>query len=264
MLVAGPRARVLVDMGFSQRRAVADLAAQHLLPGDLDALLVTHTHGDHVGQAALKFCWRHQVPLVAAAENFAVLRRRFAVMGRLDRAGLLRDMTPHGLHINGLEVRPFAVPHDAEGVNLGYHMTLSSGNGDSPLHLVMATDLGHVTPSVLKHLATANLLVLESNHDPTMLAASGRPAYLIERIAGAYGHLSNGDAARTVETILEHAPPGRLQRVVLVHLSQECNERRIALGETRRVLKELDTPAPKLQAAHQDEPLVILSGRHLA
>jgi len=262
MLVAGPRARVLVDMGFSGRRAVADLAAQHLAPGDLDALLVTHTHGDHVGDPALKFCWRHNVPLVAAAENLAVLRRRFrAVMGRLDRAGLLREMTPKGLHINGLDIHPFTVPHDAEGVNLGYHMTLTDGHSGSPLHLAMATDLGHVPPEVLRRLATANVLVLESNHDPEMLAASGRPAYLIDRIAGSHGHLSNGDAAQTVETILEHAPPGQLQRVVLAHLSQECNERRIAVGETRRVLKQVDVPVPKLQAAHQDRPLAILSGR---
>jgi len=262
MLVAGPRARVLVDMGFSQRRAVADLAVQHLAPEDLDALLVTHTHGDHVGDPALKFCWRHQVPLVAAAENLAVLRRRFrAVMGRLDRAGLLREMAPRGLHIDGLDIRPFAVPHDAEGVNLGYHMTLTDGNGDSPLHLVMATDLGQVPPEILRHLATANVLVLESNHDPEMLATSGRPAYLIDRIAGSHGHLANGEAARAVEAILEHAPPGQLQRVVLAHLSQECNERRIALRETRRVLKQVDFPAPKLQAAHQDQPLVVLSGR---
>ena len=262
MLVAGPRARVLVDMGFPQRRAVADLAAQHLAPGDLDALLVTHTHGDHVGDPALKFCWRHNVPLVAAAENLAVLRRRFrAVMGRLDRAGLLREMTRCGLHLDGLDIRPFTVPHDAEGVNLGYHMTLTDGNGDSPLRLATATDLGHVPPEILRHLATANVLVLESNHDPEMLATSGRPAYLIDRIAGPHGHLSNGDAARAVEAILEHAPPGQLQRVVLAHLSQECNERRIAVGETRRVLQQVDVPAPKLQAAHQDQPLVVLSGR---
>ncbi|MBN2584057.1 MAG: MBL fold metallo-hydrolase [Planctomycetes bacterium] len=259
MLVAGPQGRILLDMGFSQRRIVAHLRDQRIEPTDLDALLITHTHGDHVGDSALKFCWRWRVPLVAARENFDVLRGRFrAVMGRLDRAGLLREMPPRGLDIKGLQVRPFDVPHDADGICLGYHVTLGPTNGDGPPTRVAATtDLGEVTPEVLRRLAAADVVVLESNHDPEMLATSGRPAYLIDRIAGPHGHLSNDAAAEAVEALLDRAPPGQVQTIVLAHLSQECNDRAVALRCTREVLKRYDGPTPRLQAADQDEALTV-------
>jgi len=262
LLVAGRKSRLLVDMGFSQRRITAGLADQGLGPADLDALLVTHTHGDHVGRAAMAFCCRHGVPLVTAADNLTVLRRRFrGLAGRLDRAGLLREIPPMGYHINGLDVRPFEVPHDAEGLTLGYHMTMGDGPGGAPVRMAVATDLGHVPPEVLAVLAQAEVLVLESNHDGGMLAASGRPAYLIDRIAGPDGHLSNRQTAGTLERILSRAAPGHLRRVVLAHLSQECNEAQVARQEIRRVLTSADGPAPRLLTASQNEPLTVLSGR---
>lgn len=272
LLVATRSARVLVDMGFSQRRIRADLAAQRLEPERLDALLVTHTHGDHAGDPALKFCWRHRIPLVAAAENLAVLRRRFRhVMGLLDRAGLLREIRPPGLHIRGLDVRPFEVPHDAEGLTLGYHLTLAggaaSGNGGDPLRVAVATDLGHVPPEVLRVFAQAEVLVLESNHDAAMLADSGRPPYLIDRIAGPHGHLGNHQAAEAVERILSHQGPGGadgspgMRCLVLAHLSQECNDPQLARRQMRQVLSAFGPGKPRLLTARQDERLTVLSGR---
>ena len=262
LLVAGRKSRLLVDMGLSQRRIVDGLAAQRLAPSDLDALLVTHTHGDHVGHAAMAFCRRHGVPLATAADNLAVLRRRFrGLAGRLDRAGLLREIPPMGFHINGLDVRPFEVPHDAEGLTLGYHLTMGDGPGTAPVRMAVATDLGHVPPEVLAVLERAEVLVLESNHDGGMLAASGRPAYLNDRIAGPDGHLSNRQTAGTLELLLARVPAGQLRRVVLAHLSQECNEPQLARREIRRVLASADGPAPRLLTASQDAPLTVLSGR---
>jgi len=259
MLVAGPRGRILVDMGFPQRRIVGHLRDEGLEPTDVDALLVTHTHGDHVGDSALKFCWRHRVPLVAARENLAVLRARYRpVMGRLDRAGLTREMPPRGLEIKGLQACPFVVPHDAEGICLGYHVTIEpAGSGGTPVRVAATTDLGAVPPEVLRRLAEAEIVVLESNHDPEMLAASGRPQPLVDRIAGPLGHLSNGAAAEAVAALLQRAEPGQVHTLVLAHLSRDCNDRSLALRCTRHALKDFDGPRPQVAAADQDEPLTV-------
>jgi phosphoribosyl 1,2-cyclic phosphodiesterase len=259
LLVAGAQSRILIDMGLGQRRMAASLRAEGLEPDDLDAVFVTHTHGDHVGDATVKFCWRNKVPLVAPEENLSILRRRFrAASGRLDRAGLMRKLPRKGHHIDGLDIRPFRVPHDAEGVSLGYHLTLGNGNGAEPLRIAVATDLGEAPPEVVGALAAANVLILESNHDDTMLAASGRPVYLIDRIAGVEGHLSNDQAADTLEEILACQEPGHLRHVVLAHLSQECNTPELARTAADRVLSPLGDRAPSLLCASQDDPLRIL------
>jgi phosphoribosyl 1,2-cyclic phosphodiesterase len=258
LLVANTRARILIDMGFSQRRLAADLAAQKVDPADISALFVTHTHSDHVTDSSLKFCHYHQVPLVSAAENLAVLRRRFrTIFTRLDRAGLIRPLSPRGLHIDGLDVRPFELPHDAEGLTLGFHVTLSPAPGAAPLRIAAATDLGHVTPEVCRIFCASDVLVLESNHDPQLLAASGRPASLISRITGDRGHLSNLQTAATVAQVLADRPPGSLRHLVLAHLSQECNAPALALAALSRVLAPLGSAAPSLSVAAQDEHLAV-------
>lgn len=256
-LVAGPRSRILIDMGFTQRRLTAGLADCGLEPCDLDALFVTHTHGDHVRRTSLTFCIRHGVPVVAPRETLDVLRRRFrGAIERLDRGGLLRELPPKGLDVRGMDVRPFEVPHDAEGISLGYHVTWDDGDG-RPVRLAMATDLGHVPPELLGVLGRAEILVLESNHDPTMLAESGRPDYLIERISGGHGHLANRQAAETVEQLINRNGPGTIRRLVLAHLSQECNAPDEALATMQHSLAHLGDAAPALSAASQDEPLTV-------
>lgn len=258
LLVANGRARILIDMGFSQRRLAADLAAQTIDPADITALFITHTHSDHVTDSALKFCHYSRVPLVSAAENLAVLRRRFrTIFAKLDRAGLVRPLSPRGLHVDGIDVRPFELPHDAEGLTLGFHLTLGSGPGLVPLRIAAATDLGHVPPEVCRIFGETDVLVLESNHDPALLAASGRPMSLIDRIAGDHGHLSNQQTAAAVAQVLAARPPGSLRHIVLAHLSRECNAPALALGELARVLAPLGQAAPTLSAATQDAHLAL-------
>lgn len=262
LLVAGPHSRVLIDMGLSQQRIVADLAREHLAPADLDAVFLTHTHSDHVGDAALKFCWKHKVPLVGSAENLTVLRRRFRhVVERLDRAGLYRELPPAGQHVGGLDIRPFRVPHDADGITVGYHLTLGNGSAHEPLRMAVATDLGEAPPEVLGAMASANVLILEANHDPRMLQQSGRPIYLIDRIRGSDGHLSNAQTAAAVAEIVAHQQPGYLTHLVLAHLSQECNDPALAQAALRPALGSLGSAAPRLLAATQDEHLTVLSGK---
>jgi len=114
-----------------------------------------------------------------------------------------------------------------------------------------------VPPEVLQRLAEAEIVVLESNHDPDLLVASGRPQPLVNRIAGPFGHLSNGAAAEAVAALLNRAEPGQVRTIVLAHLSRDCNDRSIALHCTRHALKGFDGPRPQVAAADQDAPLTV-------
>jgi len=94
----------------------------------------------------------------------------------------------------------------------------------------IATDLGHMPEGCLEWFVDADVVVLESNHDPEMLRESGRPRDLIERIAGPKGHLSNAATAEAVAEIVGRSHSGRVQQVILAHLSRHCNTPKLALA----------------------------------
>ncbi|MBK6612930.1 MBL fold metallo-hydrolase [Ottowia sp.] len=199
------RTRVLIDCGLGWRQLAASLAGAGLSVDELDAIFITHEHGDHVGCAPLVAA-RHGVPLWASAGTRQALRQ----------AGceLPIALTADGetVAIGALQIRPFTVPHDAREP-----LQLTCTDGDRTLGVL--TDLGHVTPHVLGRLAGCHALMLESNHDPDMLARSRYPDFLKRRVGGPHGHLSNAQAARALRA-LRH---DRLGTVVAAHLSERNN-----------------------------------------
>ena len=144
--------------------------------------------------------------------------------------------------LGGLQIRAFSTSHDVSEP-VGY--VISDGR-----HRVgIATDLGCVTPQVVASLRGCDYLITESNHDVEMLLKSGRPEFLIQRILGDRGHLSNDQAARLLATLV--APNTRL--VALAHLSVECNAPEKALAAVRNRLRRTDFQGA-LVAAHRLEP----------
>ena len=203
----GAVSRVLVDCGFTQREFGFRLARAGLVPGDLDAVFVTHEHGDHVG-SALALARRHGLPVwLSRGTGRAVDASATLPPGLLNFA---RD--GERIAIGALELRPFTVPHDAlEPLQL----TCSDG----ARRLGVLTDTGASTAHLLGQLAACDALVLECNHDRTLLARSRYPASLRARIAGPHGHLAN-DSAAQILAACQH--PG-LRHVVAAHLSRENN-----------------------------------------
>ncbi|MBP7607518.1 MAG: MBL fold metallo-hydrolase, partial [Giesbergeria sp.] len=127
--------------------------------------------------------------------------------------GLLRlAHDGQAIDLGTFEALPFTVPHDARE-------PLQLRCSDGAAHLALLTDLGHASAHVLAHLAGAHALLLESNHDPQLLAASRYPSFLKRRVGGDYGHLSNAAAAGILRAV-QH--PG-LQCVVAAHLSAQNN-----------------------------------------
>lgn len=210
--------RVLLDCGFSQRELAQRLARAGLAIGQLDALFVTHEHGDHVG-CAVALARRHRIPLWTSRGTFrAVAAERLAAGdwpehddGALD--GLVRyarDGEP--IDLGALQLRPYTVPHDARE-------PLQAVFSDGASRLGILTDAGCSTPHILAQLAGCDALLLECNHDPALLAASAYPASVKARVGGRLGHLSNARAA----DILAACRHGRLRHVAAAHLSERNN-----------------------------------------
>jgi phosphoribosyl 1,2-cyclic phosphodiesterase len=251
LLAGAGGTRVLVDAGIGRRRMTAALAAVGLGPRDIDAVFVTHTHGDHFRASAVGFCLAAGAPVYSAAENLAFFERSVRGFEKLTAAGLARPIDGEAVTVGQISVEAFAVPHDAPGVCHGFRLTLGRGRGRR--RATVATDLGHLPDGAAGHFLDADAVVLESNHDPAMLRASGRPADLIERIAGPNGHLSNTAAAEALAEVVGRSRPGRMRHVVLAHLSRDCNTARMAL-EAQAFLARRPGEHLRLFAAAQHTP----------
>ena len=208
--------RLLVDCGFGLRQLDARLARNGLVASQIDAIFVTHEHGDHIG-CANALARRDRVPVWMSEGTWLAT-------GGHDYQGQLR-LARDGVEIavGDLSLQPFTVPHDARE-------PLQLVCSDGARRLGVLTDLGHATPYVLARLAGLDALLLECNHDSDLLAQSAYPAFLKHRVGGNYGHLSNA-AAGAIARAVTH---DRLRHVVAAHLSEQNNRPDIV----RRVLAD--------------------------
>lgn len=203
---SGPRlSHLLIDCGLGLRELDARLGQAGMLAEQIDAIFITHEHGDHIG-CARQLARRERIPVWMSQGTYLAL-------GEPDFEGLLRiacDRSP--IEVGALQVRPFTVPHDAREP-----LQLTCSDGASTLGVL--TDLGHATAHVVEQLAGCHSLLLECNHDPDLLAASAYPAFLKRRVGGAWGHLAN-TAAAAIASAIQSAG---LRRVVAAHLSEQNN-----------------------------------------
>ncbi len=232
-LVEGGGTRVLVDCGFAAREAERRLAAVGVAPSELDAILVTHEHGDHVrGVAALAARYGLDVWTTPGTWRQA---------GGAEIPGL-RLFSGHEtpFRIGDLVVTPFPVPHDAREP---CQFILDGAGG----RLGMLTDAGSVTPHVRDLLRECDALVLECNHDEDMLRGGPYPPSLQARVGGCFGHLSNAQAARLLDALPHHA----LRHLVLAHISEKNNRVELVTEAVLQVSRDLE---PRVQLAAQDRP----------
>lgn len=207
---------LLVDCGLGIRELDKRLGAAGMAADIIDAIFITHEHGDHIG-CARQLALRERIPVWMSAGTYDAI-------GRPDLEGLLRIACDgQAIDLGAMELRPFTVPHDAREP-----LQLCAGDGATRLGIL--TDLGHVTAHVLEQLAGCATVLLECNHDEAMLMASSYPPFLKRRVGGAWGHLANGAAAAAARAL----QPLGLQQVVAAHLSEQNNRpdlARAALAE---------------------------------
>jgi phosphoribosyl 1,2-cyclic phosphodiesterase len=197
--------RILLDCGFSAKEAQRRLARLGCRVEDLDAIVITHEHTDHIG-SALTLARKWSIPLYM---SWGTARAIGADEANVDLHVLWGD---ESVAIGDLSVLPYTVPHDAREP-LQYVFS----NGASRLGVL--TDVGASTPHITSVLSGCDALVLESNHDVDMLAASRYPPSLKARIGGSHGHLNNEAAA----AILASLDRSKLRHLVAAHLSQQNN-----------------------------------------
>lgn len=198
--------RVLIDAGFSERELTRRLAQAGCTPADVDAIFITHEHGDHVGRS-VTFARRHRIPLVTS-------RGTWRAIGCEDFEANLLSLARCGevIALGDLELQPFAVPHDA-------HEPLQLCLSDGGVRLGIVTDLGCAPAAVAEALRGCHALLLECNHDEAMLRSGPYPPSLQRRILGTHGHLSNAAAA----DLLSRCRHAALGIVVAAHLSEKNN-----------------------------------------
>jgi phosphoribosyl 1,2-cyclic phosphodiesterase len=201
----GRTSRLLIDCGFGLRQLDLRLAKAGLAATDIDAIFVTHEHGDHIG-CAHSLSRRNRIPVwMSEGTWLATGGRDFE--GRLN---LARDDAEFA--VGDIAVQPFTVPHDARE-------PLQLRCSDGARTLGVLTDLGHATAHVLSRLSGVHALLLEFNHDGELLANSAYPAFLKLRVGGKHGHLSN-EAAADIARAVRHEG---LRHVVAAHLSEQNN-----------------------------------------
>lgn len=211
------RTTVMLDCGFGVRETQRRLERLGLTPADIDGIIVTHEHSDHVG-GVFPFARRHKIPVwMTWGTLLAVAKTRDGV-----EVGLCRDSL--AFRIGGLEITPYTVPHDAREP---VQYVVSDGSQ----RLGVLTDAGQSTSHLVDMLGGCDALILECNHDRAMLANSTYPAFLRRRIGGAFGHLSNDTSA----AILAALDRSRLRTVIGAHLSQQNNTPELALAALRAV-----------------------------
>jgi phosphoribosyl 1,2-cyclic phosphodiesterase len=208
-------ARVLIDAGFSCRRLSELLRGAGARLEEIDAVFLTHEHGDHA--AGIEGFKRH--PRAEIYANAATAR---AVQQKAGREATWRLFeTGTTFRFRDLEVTSFSVPHDAQEP-VGFRFAQGE-DGDlfAPRRsLAWLTDLGHVPAHVHGHLRACDVVVVESNHCPKLLEVDHRrPWSTKQRISGRHGHLSNADACELLEA---NAHAG-WRRIFLTHLSRDCN-----------------------------------------
>jgi phosphoribosyl 1,2-cyclic phosphodiesterase len=237
-LVATGHCRLLVDGGLSARQLVRRLECCGVKPNQLDGVLLTHEHGDHVcGLEVL--CRKFRIPIYCNSLTAEAIR--YGALTAYRNWHLFR--TGAGFSICDIAIETFPVPHDAvDPVGYVFH------SGSSSLGFV--TDLGYATKTVVERLREVHTLVIETNHDEKLLQNDPhRPWAVKQRIQSRHGHLSNEAAAGVIAQLLS----GKLDRVVLCHLSRDCNRPELAAAAIRSVLTQHERADLALYCATQSE-----------
>lgn len=249
-------ARILVDAGFSTRQIRLRLASIGKTPENLSAILLTHEHSDHIS-GLLGLADKYHIPVYcnrgtqdgtiwAFKEKWSkktnlALESKDTFRSKIDWRLFETGAT---LEVGDVSIETFSIPHDAQDP-VGFILHTSSGN------IGFATDLGHPTKLVLERIRTANVLVLESNHDVKMLQECPRRTWALkQRILGRHGHLSNATAADAVAQIMSAG----LRQLFLAHLSRECNTPELAQHIMAEQLFHIGASHVQLQVAAQDVP----------
>lgn len=214
-IVSDGKTTLLVDCGLTASRLLELLNTIGVSPFDLDAVLITHEHSDHIKGAGV-VSGKYGLPVFATGGTHEAIKK----------CGIAEDNIKYispdeAFEIGSIGVNAFSIPHDA-AEPVGYNFFFGNTK------LSVATDIGYMNDYILGNIMGSAAVILESNHDIEMLRNGRYPDFLKRRILGNFGHLSNNDAANTVLKLIN----GGTRHIMLAHLSTDNNTPKTALMET--------------------------------
>ncbi|MCP4469850.1 MAG: MBL fold metallo-hydrolase [Gammaproteobacteria bacterium] len=214
---------LLIDNGFSLRKFMQRLDRFEIEPDSIDAVLLTHEHGDHSGGVA-RLCANYSIPLWTAVGT-----ARAVLIAGFDYHRLVAGQA---ITFGQIEVLPVTVPHDAnEPLQFIFHQI------DNGKRLGILTDTGHVTRHIVDAFSCLDALLLEFNYDAEMLTSGPYPESLKQRVGGSHGHLSNQQSLE----FLRRIDTSSLSCLIAAHISEKNNTTAIVDS----LIRQLDeVPAP--------------------
>lgn len=220
---------ILIDAGISGKRVEAGLKELKLKGEDVNGILITHEHSDHIKGLGV-LARKYEIPIYATPGTAAAIQEMDG-LGKINEELFVEIRADVPFDIGDLRISPFSISHDA-AEPVAYRITCGSRSA------AVATDLGVYSDYTVEHLRELDALLLEANHDIHMLEVGGYPYYLKRRIAGERGHLSNESAGKLLCQVLHD----NLKAVFLGHLSKENNYAELACETVKLEVQLGDTP----------------------
>ena len=227
---------ILVDAGVSGKKIIDALASINIGIENISAILVTHEHSDHT-QSIATLSKKYNIPVYANKKTWEAMQDKKEKMSK-DNIMYFNNNKPFTL--NDITILPFDIPHDAANP-CGF--TISDFNSK----ISIATDIGHMTTSIIDNIKHSNFLLLEANYEPDVLKCSSYPFHLKERISSPIGHLSNIEAGKTINYLADFG----VKNIMLGHLSNENNFPELAY---KSVLEQIENKDLNLSVANRFEP----------
>ena len=248
-LVRDHVAGLLIDVGLGPRELGQRLENVGSSWSQIAAAVLTHTHSDHVDSATFSELARRRATLYCHEGHRAELAGKSGFQ-KLEQAGLIRsyDERPF-MTTTGLRLEPIRLRHDG-GPTYGFRIEVSAERRGRLVSIGYLADTGTWSETMADSLADVEVLGVEFNHDPAMQKSSGRPQFLIARNLSDEGHLSNGQAADLVQAILSRSRRKTLRHLVLLHLSEQCNQPDLAIRAAREAIQR-ERHHPEIHAARQ-------------
>lgn len=245
LLVQTANTKLLIDVGESAKKVSSALSSLEIDPSQIDAILVTHEHSDHI-KGLGTFSKKYNIPVYANSKTWDAMPEQSE---KIDNKNTKKFTIEENFEIGDLVIHPFRIPHDAAnpcGFNISYQSKKIS----------IATDIGHMTSNIAHKLEDSLFILLEANYDPEILKCSSYPYLLKQRIAGPNGHLPNSEAGKTISFLMNSG----LNQVMLGHLSKENNFPELAYKTVVEELIEskLDFSKLKIDIADRYSPSKII------